>query len=221
MFAVRPGHRLLPAPLVLALLLTACVSSARHQQVLDESARLLRENTDLRQRLAEERVRREEALEAMRRVPASGAPPSAPSIQEPELSPSTGAGGGLPAPPGGAPDSAEPASPAAAGQFTEEDLRGSPGVDLDRAADDDGILRVARHYRDRGQARQALDAYTRLIKEYPFSPLLPGAFLERGLVREREGDREGALSDFLTVAEAFPDSSEASQARQRVARLRN
>jgi regulator of sirC expression with transglutaminase-like and TPR domain len=65
-----------------------------------------------------------------------------------------------------------------------------------------------------------MDAYTRLINDFPFSPHLPEAFLERGKLRRAAGDRPGALSDFDTVAEACPRSAEAGEARRRAASLR-
>jgi len=198
------------------LLFPSCVSSARHQRAVDEAARLRQENLELRRRLTEETVLREEAQEAER---ASGVARTRSSTEAPAAASASPAP--RPAVPAAGPAAATPGEAARQGRILEEDLQGTPEASLGSAEGDDGILRVARHYRDRGQAREALEAYTRLIKEYPFSPLLPGAFMERGQVRERQGDRQGALSDYQTVAQAFPNSPEASLARRKAASLRN
>jgi len=208
----------LAAPLGIALLLfPSCVSSARHQRALDEADKLRRENTKLRQELTEERVLREEATEAVRRAsggqqyPAQAAAPA----REPAASPASSA------PRSPASPASTPAEAASAAGIQVENLEGSPEASLEGAEGDDGILRVARHYRDRGRAREALEAYTRLIKDYPFSPLLASAFMERGLLRESQGDLTGARSDLETVTQAFPDSPEASGARRKLSALGN
>lgn len=85
----------------------------------------------------------------------------------------------------------------------------------------DGLLRVAQSYASAGNTRQAIDAYTRLIADNPFSQVLPQAFLERGRLRLRAGDRRGALEDFDTVVEAFPASPQASEARRQGGLLRH
>jgi tetratricopeptide (TPR) repeat protein len=107
------------------------------------------------------------------------------------------------------------------GDITEEDLQGTPAASPAPPAGAEGILRVARHYRDRRQFQEAQEAYSRLISDFSFSPLLPGAFMERGLIREKMGNYPGALADFDTVAQAFPGSPEARKARQRAQILRN
>lgn len=212
-------HPIRPAALLaaLALVLPACVSTARHQRAVDEAAKLRRENTELREELTRERVLRQEAVEAMSR--ASGGTQRAAPVPVPPRAGDAASGPAWPSA-AGAP-AATPAGAAQAGSIQVEDLEGSPEASLAGVEGDEGVLRVARHYRDRGRAREALEAYTRLIKDYPFSPLLAGAFMERGLVRESQGDLDGARSDFETVSQAFPDSPEAPVARRKLSSPRN
>ena len=67
------GTLLLAVTLIAAIgCLPGCVPSAQHQQAVDERDRLRRENTELRKRLTEETVRRQEAHEAMRRMEGLG-----------------------------------------------------------------------------------------------------------------------------------------------------
>jgi len=208
----------LAVPLGIALLLLpACVSTARHQRALDEMDKLRRENTKLREELTEEKVRREEATEAARRA-TGGQEYSAPAADPAR------AAAPRPVPQASTPQPATastPAEAASAAGIQVENLEGSPEASREGAEGDDGILKVARHYRDRGRPREALEAYTRLIKDYPFSPLLARAFMERGLLRESQGDLAGARSDLETVAQAFPDSPEAPSARRKLAALGN
>lgn len=201
---------LLPA---LPALLSGCVSSARHDAVVVERNRLRRENERLQREAVEHRVRAEEALEALRAErgerPAPAAAPSAPPPREasdplPEARPA-------PAHPQGRDRQA----------ILEEDLRDAPPPNPAPSRGEEGILRVARRYTEIGRIQQAIDAYTRLMTDYPFSPHLPEAFLARGRLRQARGDDRGALADFDTVAEAFPKSPQAPEARRLSARLRD
>jgi TolA-binding protein len=201
------------ALLALPPLLAGCVSSARHDAVVAERDRLRRENEMLRREAAEDRVRIEEALEALREQ--RGARRSSPAP-------------GTPAPPSEARTSPGPASAAPvpprepdSGAILEQDLRDAAPPDPEPSADEEGTLRAARRYTEMGRTEQAMDAFTRLIKDYPFSARLPEAFLARGKLRQVHGDDRGALADFETVVEAFPRSPQAAEARQLAAALRN
>lgn len=198
---------LLPA---LPVLLAGCVSSARHDAVVAERDQLRRENERLRREAVEHRVRAEEALEALRAERGERPAPS-------------------PAPPPGEasdplPPQARPAPPSRdrdLPEILEEDLRGATPPDPGHSQGEEGILRVARRYTEIGRIQQAIDAYTRLVADYPFSPHLPEAFLARGKLRQAQGDDRGALEDFDTVAEAFPRSPQAPEARRLGAMLRD
>ena len=191
---------LVPLICVAAFLTAGCVSSAQHRSVLEERDRLARENEDLRRSLAEQKVRAEEALEALR---AGGRPVAAET------------GGGqtseLAQPPPASPDGPQGIAPPPAA-VEDEDLRSVPPGS--GAAGEEGLLRAARAHAAAGRPREAIDVYSRLIQDYPFSPTLPEAFLERGREKLKTGDRTGALEDFDAVAEAFPRSAQALEARR-------
>jgi tetratricopeptide (TPR) repeat protein len=110
--------------------------------------------------------------------------------------------------------------PVPSGSIVDEDIHDPRNTRTTDTSGPEGILRVARAHRSAGRNQQAIDAYSRLVSDYPFSSRLPEAFLERGLVRLSRGDRTGALIDFDTVAEAFPATPQASEARRQGALLR-
>jgi TolA-binding protein len=210
---VRQKRMILSAIAIMSMLLApSCVPGARYREVLAERDRLAKANLELQRTLTEERVRAQEAAEAHQggaaatgaaygkaRGPASGSDPS--SAQPPAAL---------------APEGLAPASPAIA----DEDVhtQGQGALPADGAA---GILKVARSYSSAGRKREAIDAYTRLVSDYPFSSLLPEAFIERARLRLAAGDRSGALEDFDTVAEAFPSSPWAAEARRQGDLLRH
>lgn len=210
--------RLLPAPTVILLALLAvtapgCVSSARHQRVLEELERLRQANLELQRDLAEQRVRLQEMAEARlheagRRNPlpeAADPPDSAASLDEPAA---------------GTPASVAPGPGLSPRPSIEEELildarpdQAVPGQEGER------LLWVARRYGRQGSLTASIDAYSRFIKDYPFSPLLPEAFVERARARLKTGDRSGALEDYRTVIEAFPSSPLVGEARREADRL--
>jgi len=210
-----PIVRLVPLRWVLCTALLAClpfpgcISSARYQEAIAERDRLARENLELQRSLVEQKVRAAEAAEAagLTTRPAAQAP--APSVPGPAETPSQESTASLPL--------GLTSSPAA---IADEDIRDAVpgGADTGSA---EGILKVARAYASSRRTREAMDAYTRLITDYPFSPLLPVAFLERGRLRLTSGDRAGALEDFDTIAEAFPASPQAGEARRQGNLLRH
>jgi len=192
---------LVPLICVAAFLTAGCVSSAQHRSVLEERDRLARENEDLRRSLAEQKVRAEEALEALRAggrpaAAEAGREPTSEAVQPPPAAPPAGPQGIAPPP----------------AAVEDEDLRSVPPGS--GAAGEEGLLRAARAHAAAGRPREAIDVYSRLIQDYPFSPTLPEAFLERGREKLKTGDRTGALEDFDAVAEAFPRSAQALEARR-------
>ncbi len=195
--------------------LAGCVPAARHRDAVAELEKLLRENLELRRDVAEQRVRLEEALEALGiRPPGQAAGSTARALT-----------GGAPAP-DARPDpiggGATPASilpPPDIGEIDEEEIRDAAPPSGAPADEGERTIWVARRYRDEGRMPEAIEAYGRFIREHPFSPLLPEAFLERGRARLRAGDRPGALEDLRTVVEAFPGSPLVREARLEAARL--
>jgi tetratricopeptide (TPR) repeat protein len=199
---IRPSN----LGLILMFLLAAihgtvgCVSSARYRSAIAEQDRLAKEN------LAEERVRAQEVQDALvgrRPGDARGA-----TGAQPESS-----SGGVRTTSSPSPAIAPEGLSAPTPLIGDEDVTASAPAG-GNSATADGLLRVAQSYASAGNTRQAIDAYTRLIADNPFSPVLPQAFLERGRLRLRAGERRGALEDFDTVVEAFPASPQASEARR-------
>jgi tetratricopeptide (TPR) repeat protein len=190
-----------------------CVSSARYRSAVAQQERLAKENLELQRNLAEERVRAQEVQDAL----AGRRPGDA-----------RGATGAQPGSSAGGVRTASSPSPALAPEglsaptplIGDEDVTASAPAG-GNSATADGLLRVAQSYASAGNTRQAIDAYTRLIADNPFSPVLPQAFLERGRLRLRAGERKGALEDFDTVVEAFPASPQASEARRQGGLLRH
>jgi len=209
---------LLAAIFLLALpFLAGCIPAARHREALAELERLRRENLDLRRDLAEQRVRLEETMEAAGSLPAGAAgrsrAPASPQGQalEQGAGATVGAGGSPPVP-GGFRDPE-------GGEIEEEEIRDPSAPPGAAPEEGDRTLWVARRYREEGRMAEAIEAYGSFIRDYPFSPLLPEAFMERGGARLAAGDRRGALEDLRTVVEAFPGSPLAGEARKEVARL--
>ncbi|MBI3449637.1 MAG: tetratricopeptide repeat protein [Acidobacteria bacterium] len=205
----HPFPWLLRASVLLILVPSAaCVSTANYRAAVAEKERVQRENFELRRSLAEARVRAQEALEA-----SSGAAPPARSTGATDNR--AGADGGV-VPAAIAPEGfAGPSTP-----ISDEDVR-RPESAAPAASGADGLLRAARSYISSGKPREAIDVLTRLISDFPFSPLLPEAFLERASARLGLGDRHGALEDFDTVTEAFPASPRAAEARRQASLLRH
>ena len=202
------------ATLVVVLLAPACVPAVRHDKAVAEIDRLRRENLELRKDLAEQTVRLQELVEAVRGG-APAAPAKEPAAGQP---PTAGPAGTAPAWTGDG--SRTPASVATfppLDAIQEEQIR-DPGAG-GPADEGERTLWVARQYAGEGKTAESLEAYTKFIQNYPFSPLLPEAFLERGRGRLKTGDRQGARDDFMTIVEAFPDSRLVPEARREASAL--
>lgn len=199
-----------PAIILATLAIAACTPTSQYRDLLAEKERLARENDELRRTIAEQKVRVDEAMEALHR---HGQPSTATApAQAGSSSVESSAAGANSFPQGFAPETVK---------IQDEDIREVPAIGGAGApATSDGVLRVARSYAAQGKSRQAIDAYTRLIQDDPFSSLLPEAFLERGKLKIGLGDREGALADFDTVVEAYPRSPIAAEARRQGDALR-
>lgn len=206
---------LLAAGLLVALpFLPACVPAVRHREALADLERLRRENLDLRRDLAEQRVRLEESIEAAGGIPPGASRQSGTPASPQGLAPGDGPGTSVAA--GGPPPGVRDPY---GGEIEEEEIR-DPAPPSGAGSEGGGrTLWVARRYRDEGRMDEAIEAYGSFIRDFPFSPLLPEAFMERGRARLAAGDRRGGLEDFRTVVEAFPGSPLAGEARREVARL--
>ena len=62
----------------------------------------------------------------------------------------------------------------------------------------------------------AVVAYDRVISNYPGSASVPTAYYKRGLALQRLGDNARARESFEAVLKQFPDSTQASLAKQRM-----
>ena len=201
----------LPALLALLTVIpaTGCVPAARHQKTVAELERARRQNLELQRDLVEQRVRLQEMTGAGSSATASAraeaaAPMAAPPLTEERPSPVV---------------SRTPASVAVTPGIEEEEIRDPEPALAAAVANGERILWVARKYSAEGKMVESISVYSRFIHDYPFSPLLPEALMARARDRLKTGDRSGALEDFQTVAEAFPASTEATEARREAARL--
>jgi TolA-binding protein len=63
---------------------------------------------------------------------------------------------------------------------------------------------------------EAVAAYERVIANYPSSPSVPQAYYKRGLALQGIGQNDKARESFETVIKQFPDSPQATLAKQRI-----
>jgi len=71
----------------------------------------------------------------------------------------------------------------------------------------------------RGNYRDGLAAFRKLIESYPQSDKVPDALLKVGFCQAELGDRNGARSSLQGVVQQFPGTTAARQATQRLDRL--
>jgi tol-pal system protein YbgF len=71
----------------------------------------------------------------------------------------------------------------------------------------------------RGQYREALPAFRKVIESYPQSAKLPDALLKVGYCQDELGDRAAARTSLQEVMRQFPDTTSARLASQRLDRL--
>ena len=88
------------------------------------------------------------------------------------------------------------------------------GVDAPEAQ-----LTIGESYRLDGKDADAVTAYDRVISNYPGSAAVPQAYYKRGLSLEKLGEIDRAKQSHEAVLKQFPDSPEASLARQALDRL--
>ena len=65
----------------------------------------------------------------------------------------------------------------------------------------------------------AVVAYDRVITNYPSSPSVPQAYYKRGMVLQRLGEADRARESWETVIKQFPESQQATLAKQRLETL--
>jgi tetratricopeptide (TPR) repeat protein len=86
---------------------------------------------------------------------------------------------------------------------------------------DDALLQVGRAHFLAGRHRQAIEELSKLISDYPESPLLPQAQDTIGdIYAEGLGDYDRAIEEYLKVLNDYPDTFLANEIREKIARLR-
>jgi TolA-binding protein len=63
------------------------------------------------------------------------------------------------------------------------------------------------------QLKEAVDAYTRVINDYPQAAIVPTALFKRARIENALQDRDNAIADYKDILDRFPTSVEAEQAR--------
>jgi len=87
---------------------------------------------------------------------------------------------------------------------------------------DDALLELGKVLSDMGRYGESIDAYARLISEYPGSPLSPDARIAIARVyMSKLGDIEEAARHYEAFLESFPDHVMAVEARRRLREIRN
>ncbi len=101
------------------------------------------------------------------------------------------------------------------GQYQDavDDLTHALDIDANRA---DALVLRAAAWRHLGQLELAQDDVDRALMREPENP---EAYLERGILRQRRGDRTGAQSDWMEAKTLAPDSGTSDLAEQNLALL--
>jgi tol-pal system protein YbgF len=85
---------------------------------------------------------------------------------------------------------------------------------------DDAQYTIGESYFNMNKFPEAAAAYARVISDYPGGNQVPSAYYKRGRALESiPGQTEAAKQSYQTVMEKFPDSQEATLAKQRLLAL--
>lgn len=189
---------------------------------------------EVREKVDETNVRLGSLSQEMEAMRLAIPPPSAaPVITDPAAAPSTAvppggvapAAAAAPAPlgPGMSPDRLFETARAdyTGGQWTlaiggfETYLKYFPkGIRADEAQ-----LLIGESYSYDRKFPEAVDAYDRVIRGYPGSKFIPQAYYKRGRAYEDLGQSDDAKQSYEMVMKQFPDSAEASLAKQALDRM--
>ena len=77
---------------------------------------------------------------------------------------------------------------------------------------DDALYELGNTYISEENTEKGLNAYAKMIADYPKSSYVPKAMLKQGLINYNEGKNQVALTTFRLVVEKFPNTEEAIQA---------
>lgn len=86
-------------------------------------------------------------------------------------------------------------------------------------AADDAQWYIGECYYSDGKNVEAIDAFSRVITNFPTGDRVPDAYYKRGIALSAMGDVERARESFETLMQVFPDSDLARLAKQRLDRL--
>jgi len=75
------------------------------------------------------------------------------------------------------------------------------------------LLNVGDSYMQQSQLKQAVDAFTRVINNYPQSQYVPPALYKRAQIATALQERDNAIDDYRDILERFPTATEADLAR--------
>jgi tol-pal system protein YbgF len=84
---------------------------------------------------------------------------------------------------------------------------------------DDALWYVGECYQSDGKFNEAIDAYNRVIANYPKGDRVPDAYYKRGIALSAIGQTDRARESFETLMKVFPESDLARLAKQQVDRL--
>jgi tol-pal system protein YbgF len=94
-------------------------------------------------------------------------------------------------------------------------LRGFGRTDLA----DDAQFYIGECQQRENKLTEAIDAYNRVISNYPRGDRVPDAYYKRGIVLSEQGQTDRARESFEILMKQFPDTDMARLAKQQVDRL--
>ncbi len=77
---------------------------------------------------------------------------------------------------------------------------------------DDALYELGNTQINAGNTTEGLNAYAKMIEDYPKSSYVPKTILKQGLINYNDGKKQVALTKFRSVVEKFPNTEEAIQA---------
>jgi len=81
------------------------------------------------------------------------------------------------------------------------------------------LLNIGESYSFQNRLKEAVEAFTRVINEYPQTAVVPTALYKRANIEIALQEPENAVADFRDIVERFPTASEADLARAELRRL--
>jgi tol-pal system protein YbgF len=81
---------------------------------------------------------------------------------------------------------------------------------------DDAQLNIGNAYYSEGKFNEAVEAFQKVIRDYPQSDSVPAAWYKLGLTYDRLGQPDLARKAFDTVIKNYPTASESILAKQRL-----